>query len=40
MNSIERVHAVLALKRPDRVPVALHNYLHVASATGVGNMGA
>jgi uroporphyrinogen decarboxylase len=35
MNSIERVGAVIDLRRPDRVPVDLHNFQPAAFAMGV-----
>jgi uroporphyrinogen decarboxylase len=35
MNSIERVAATIALKKPDRVPVDLHNFQPAAKAMGI-----
>ncbi len=35
MNSIERVQAAIDLKKPDRVPVDLHNFQSAAYAMGV-----
>jgi len=35
MNSIERVRAAVELRRPDRVPVDLHNFQPAAKATGL-----
>jgi len=35
MNSIERVAAAIALKKPDRVPVDLHNFQPAAKAMGI-----
>jgi uroporphyrinogen decarboxylase len=40
MNSLERINAVLDLKRPDYVPVAFHNFLQAAAVTGVDDLGA
>jgi uroporphyrinogen decarboxylase len=34
MNSIERVRAAVELRKPDRVPVDLHNFQPAAKATG------
>lgn len=39
MTSVERVDAVLDHRRPDRFPVALHNYLQVARYAGVDDLG-
>jgi len=35
MNSIERVRAAVELRKPDRVPVDLHNFQPAAKATGL-----
>jgi MtaA/CmuA family methyltransferase len=35
MNTIERVHAAITLREPDRVPVDLHNFQPAAAAMGV-----
>lgn len=40
MNSLERINVVLDGKRPDRVPVAFHNFLQAAAVTGVNDLGA
>jgi len=40
MNSLERVNAVLELKRPDRIPVGFHNFLQAAAMAGVADLGA
>ena len=34
MNSIERVRAAVELRKPDRVPVDLHNFQPAAKAMG------
>src|SRR5512142_2439138 len=35
MNAIERVQAAIDLRRPDRVPVDLHNFQPAAAAMGI-----
>jgi uroporphyrinogen-III decarboxylase len=35
MSSIERVQAAIDLRKPDRVPVDLHNFQPAAYATGL-----
>ena len=35
MNSIERINATINFRKPDRVPVDLHNFQPAAAATGM-----
>ena len=40
MNSLDRIDAVLSGRKPDRIPVARHNYPQVARVTGIDDRGA